>query len=87
MSERKPCCQESWGEGWFQGLKNAGELLGFSADSHSSFRAAMDERIADAVQDERAAIVAWLHMQEGRHTFGDLARAIERGEHIGGDDE
>ena len=36
---------------------------------------------------ERAAIVAWLHMQEGRHTFGDLARAIEGGEHTWSDDE
>ena len=36
---------------------------------------------------ERAAIVAWLHMQEGRQTFGDLARAVEHGEHLRGDDE
>lgn len=85
MSERKPCCQESWGEGWFQGLKNAGELLGFSADSHSSFRAAMDERIADAVQDERAAIVAWLRSIGGNADV--WADVVERGDHLGGDDE
>ena len=63
MSERKPCCQESWDEGWFQGFRNAGELLGFSADSHSSFRAAMDERIADAVQGERKRIASWVWTQ------------------------
>jgi len=83
MSERKPCCQESWGEGWFQGLKNAGELLGFSADSHSSFRAAMDERIADAVQDERAAIVAWLRAMDQPA----LAKSVGHGKHLRGDDE
>ena len=42
---------------------------------------------AEGRAEERAAIVAWLHMQEGRQTFGDLARAIERGEHLAGDDE
>ncbi len=37
--------------------------------------------------EERAAIVAWLHKQEGRQTFGDLARAVEHGDHLRGDDE
>ncbi len=87
MSERTPCCQESWDEGWFQGFRNAGELLGFSADSHSSFRAAMDERIADAVQDERAAIVAWLRIHDVVELGGAFADDIENGDHIGGDDE
>ena len=41
----------------------------------------------DGAENEREAIVAWLHKQEGIQTFGDLARAVERGEHLRGDDE
>lgn len=62
MSDRKPCCQEAWEEGWLAGLKNAGEMLGFS-DEHSSFRAALDARIADAVQAERKRIASWVWVQ------------------------
>ena len=45
------------------------------------------EGLRIGAENEREAIVAWLHKQEGMQTFGDLARAVERGEHLRGDDE
>jgi hypothetical protein len=34
MSDRKPCCQEAWEEGWLAGLKTAGEMLSFERGEH-----------------------------------------------------
>lgn len=40
--------------------------------------AAITEGMADAVAEERAAVVAWLHTRPG---YGPVADCIERGEH------
>ena len=69
----------------------AAEQTGPGPSKDREYRAAHDDGyrmgVTDGERMERAAIVAWLHMQEGRHTFGDLARAIEGGEHTWSDDE
>jgi len=52
----------------------------YGADEHNSDY----ERGREA---ERAAIVSWLAKGVRFFTLSELARDIERGEHLGGDDE
>jgi hypothetical protein len=43
--------------------------------------AAITEGMADAVAEERAAVVAWLREEYDTHSTQDAADHIERGEH------